>query len=289
VFAIIALLSIVTTWTIVLQYPLKFQAQASFASLPPMTLTIIGANGTQVVIHETEIGNLPTYRAYGGYKNQLGYIRGLGYYTGVRFTTLCNLVGGMHVGNTLRVTASDSYAKNFTYSEVVVGDFVTYDPSTGNQVPHYQPLVPIMAYYYNDLNISESNGGPLRVAIVGPEGLVTNSTYWVKWSIKMEILGPSLADLSVATFGPHEINGVKIWIDSGHPIFYSPANTEVSIGWHTIKISYGFIESGPEEGSYIKYVFLCWDNGLTNNTRNLLITEDKATWAFYKWIIVYLW
>ena len=187
-FAVIVLLSIATAWTVVLQHPLEFQAHASFASLPAMTLTIVGANGTQVVLHETEIGNLPSYRAYGGYKNQLGYIRGLGNYTGVRFTTLCDLVGGMYVGDTIRVTADDNYTKDFTYSEVVLGEFVTYNSSTGEQVPHYQPLVPIMAYYYNDLNITD---GPLRAAIVGPEGLVTNSTYWVKWSIKIEILAGS--------------------------------------------------------------------------------------------------
>jgi hypothetical protein len=161
-----------------------------------MTLTVVGANGAQVVLHETEIGNLPSYRAYGGYKNQLGYVRGLGYYTGVRFTTLCDLVGGMHVGYTVRVTASDGYTKDFTYSEVILGQFVTYDPSTGNQVPHYQPLVPIMAYYYNDSNIPD---GPLRAAIVGPEGLVTNSTYWVKWSIKMEIIAGSVGGIVVPT------------------------------------------------------------------------------------------
>jgi hypothetical protein len=187
-FAVIVLLSIATAWTVVLQHPLDCQAQASFTSLPPITLTIVGANGTQVVLHETEIGSLQSYRAYGGYKNQLGYVKGLGYYTGVPFTTLCDIVGGMQAGDTLRVTASDNYTKDFTYSEVVLGEFVTYDPSTGNEVPHYQPLVPIMAYYYNDLNITD---GPLRVAVVGQEGLVTNSTYWVKYSIKMEILAGS--------------------------------------------------------------------------------------------------
>jgi len=198
-FAVIVLLSIAIAWTVVLQNPLECQAQASFSSLPPMTLTIVGENGTQVVLHETEIGNLPSYRAYGGFKNVLGNIKGLGYYTGVRFTTLCGLIGGMHVGDTLRVSASDNYTKDFTYSEVVLGDFVTYDPSTGVQVPHYQPLVPIMAYHYKDLNISEDNGGPLRVAIVGSEGLVTNSTYWVKWLIKMEILAGSVGGLVVPT------------------------------------------------------------------------------------------
>jgi hypothetical protein len=168
--------------------------EAAYTALPPMTLTVIGSSGTQVVLHETEIGNLPSYRAYGGYKNVLGNIRGLGYYTGVRLTTLCNLVGGMRAGDTLRVIASDGYQQDFTYSQVVLGEFVTYDPTTGEQVPHAQPLVPIMAYYYNDANIPD---GPLRSAIVGPEGLATDSIYWVKYAVKIEILGGSVGGIVV--------------------------------------------------------------------------------------------
>jgi hypothetical protein len=139
------------------------------------------------MLRETEVGNLPSYTAYGGYKNVLGNIRGLGNYTGVRFLVLCDLVGGMETDDKLRITAADDYQIDFAYSEVVLGEFATYDPSTGVQVAHYQPLVPIMAYYYNGLDIPD---GPLRAAIVNPEGLATDSTYWVKCVIKMEILGP---------------------------------------------------------------------------------------------------
>jgi hypothetical protein len=150
-----------------------------------MTLTIVGWDGRLVILHETEIGALASYRGYGGYKNQLGNIRGLGNYTGVRFTTLCNLAGGIQLGDIVRVTASDSFQKDFTYSEVY-GSFTTFDPVTGQEVSHSQPLVPILAYYLNDQPITD---GPLKSAVVGPEGLVTQSTYWVKYVVKMEIIG----------------------------------------------------------------------------------------------------
>jgi len=98
-----------------------------------------------------------------------------------------------------------------------------------------------------------------------------------------------LTNLSVKTFGPHEINGVTIWIDAEYTTYYSPINIEVGIGWHTVKVSYGFLELGPEEGSYIKYSFYCWDNGFTNNTRSLQLEKDRTIWAFYKWKTIYLW
>jgi hypothetical protein len=152
-----------------------------------MNLTLVATNGTELVLNSTDIGSLSSYRAFGGYKNQLGNIRGLGNYTGVPLTTLCTLVGGINTSDILRVSASDAYNINFTYDQVKNGDFIAYDPATGDQVSHLQPLIPIIAYCKNDTNLSPSEG-PLRLAIVGPEGFVTNSTYWVKWVVKLEII-----------------------------------------------------------------------------------------------------
>jgi hypothetical protein len=163
------------------------KAKTSSIELPPISLTIVGANGTQVVLSETDVGELLSYRGYGGFKNQLGNVKGLGNYTGVSLNRLCGLVGDLTNTSVVEVIASDDYSINFTYDEVVNGNFTTYN-SNGEEVYHSQPLVPIVAYYLNDLNISESNGGPLRLAIVGPEGLVTPSTYWVKWVARVEVI-----------------------------------------------------------------------------------------------------
>lgn len=161
--------------------------------LSSINLTIVGINGTQVVLNETDVAGLPSYRGYGGFKNQLGYVKGLGNYTGVSLNTLCGLTGSLTGASIVKVIASDGYSSNFTFDEVVNGNFTTYD-SDGEEVSHSQPLVPILAYYFNDVNISESNGGPLRLAIVGPEGLVTNSTYWVKWVVRVEVIDETIPE-----------------------------------------------------------------------------------------------
>ena len=161
--------------------------------LPPMSLTIVGANGTQVFLNETDVAALPSYRGYGGFKNQLGIVKGLGNYTGVSLDMLCGLVGGLTSTSIVNVSASDGYWSIFTFDEVVNGNFTTYD-SNGEEVSHSQPLVPIVAYYFNDMNISESNGGPLRLAIVGPEGLVTNSTLWVKCVVRVEVIDQAVSE-----------------------------------------------------------------------------------------------
>jgi DMSO/TMAO reductase YedYZ molybdopterin-dependent catalytic subunit len=158
-----------------------------------MSLTIVGADGAQIILNETGVAELPSYKGYGGFKNQLGNIRGLGNYTGVPLNTLCGLVSGLTNTSIVKVVASDGYSSDFTFDEVVNGNFTTYN-SSGEEVSHTQPLVPMVAYYLNDVNINESSGGPLRLAIVGSEGLVTNSTHWVKWVVKIEIIDEAIPE-----------------------------------------------------------------------------------------------
>jgi hypothetical protein len=186
------------------------EAKTNSVGLPSMNLTIIGASGTQI-LHETDIGNMANLTAAGGrIKQAPGGTEGLGNYTGVPINAFCNLVGGLHPGQTLRVTAKDNYTMNFTYAQIN-GGFPTYN-STRAYVNYSKPLTTILAYYFNGANLT--SGGPLRFAIVGSDGLYTNSSYWVKYVVKMEVLGvpipefPSLLVLplfifvtSVATFG----------------------------------------------------------------------------------------
>jgi len=162
--------------------------------LPPMSLTIVGATGSEVVLDENDIAALPSYRAYGGFKKKTGAVMGLGNYTGVSLNTLCDLVGGLSSTYIVNVSAND-YSSIFTFDEVANGNFTTYD-SGGDEVPHSQPLVPIVAYYFNDVNITEDSGAPLRLAIVGPEGLVTNSTRWVKWVVRVEVIDEATPEFS---------------------------------------------------------------------------------------------
>jgi hypothetical protein len=166
--------------------PARARTAAAAINLPSMTLTLVAANGTQLVLTSGDIGSLPSYTGYGGYETQGGFIEALGNYTGVPLVTFCNLIGGIANGSSLKITASDNYTKTLSYDQVN-GNFTTFDTVTGQQVPHNQSLTPILAYYFNGANLS-SDEGPLLVAIVGPEQLATEAPYWVKFVAKMEIL-----------------------------------------------------------------------------------------------------
>jgi hypothetical protein len=180
--------------------PVEAASASTSVNLPPMSLTLVAPNRTQIVLHASDIGNLTSITAVGGYKNKIGKITGPYNYTGVPLTTLFGLIGGIKQNDLLIVTASDGYSMTLNYSQVN-GDFVTYDPKTGNPEAHNQSLIPMIAYFKNGANLSSSEG-PLRLAIVGPEGLLTTSSYWVSMVVKLDLRWPD--DVAVSAVTPEK-------------------------------------------------------------------------------------
>jgi len=169
-------------------------------NLPPMNLTLTGPNGTQT-INETEISNLPAIRAYGGLLNSAYVPSDLGNYTGISLTTLCNLVGGLGNGSKLLITAIDNYSITLSNAQLN-GNWTTYNNSTGQPENQTQPLTPIIAYYFNDANITSDQGGPLQLAIIGPEGLLTDGKYWVHSVVSITIQSASVPEFSAPSLIP---------------------------------------------------------------------------------------
>jgi hypothetical protein len=168
-------------------------------NLQPMNLTVVALNGTSLSLDQTAISNLPAIRYAGGFRNKLGLVKSLGNHTGPSLNTLCSLVGGVGNDTSLRITASDGYTQTLSY-DMVNGAFATYDNVTGNPVQHNQPLTPILAYHFNDANLTSGVDGPLELAIVGPEGVATPSSYWVKNVVKLELR--YIDDVAVTAISP---------------------------------------------------------------------------------------
>ncbi|MFB3889360.1 MAG: hypothetical protein ACE14S_07705 [Candidatus Bathyarchaeia archaeon] len=155
-------------------------------NLPDMTLTVVGANGEQVVLQSADIAALTQYTAPGGFKSSGGYIAAVGTYTGVPVLTLCDLVGGMTSDQTLTVTASDGYSMVYTYNQVSGKDFTTYDAVTGSEAAATQPMKMVINYFINGTALP-SDEGPLRIGVTGPEGLLTEGHFWTKMVSKIEV------------------------------------------------------------------------------------------------------
>jgi PKD repeat protein len=191
---------------------------------------------------------------------------GLGNYTGVAINTFCEMVGGLHAGQILRVRAADNLTQNFTYAQVN-GDFATYD-ATGQKVTHNQSLTTVLAYHFNDNNLTSD--GPLRFAVVGPEGLYTNSSYWVQKVVRLEILGTAEYSLTV-TSSP---TGVNFTVDGASQV------TSWS-GTYGEGSSVSLVMPEVHTVGEARYYWDQWNDGNASRSRTVTITQNTTLTAYY--------
>ncbi len=198
--AIIIVIVIISVSVVVAEYGFIQKAEPQVnTQLPAISLLLVGSDRTTKTLSETDIAALEAYTGSGGIRSHGNQISGIGSYTGVPVLTLVNLVGGIKSGETLTVTASDNYTMTYSYDAVVNGQgFTTYDTS-GSQKDATQPLQLVLTYYYQG-SVLSSDQGPLRMGILGSEGLVTQGNQWEKWVVKLQV---NAADLPAPTSTSH--------------------------------------------------------------------------------------
>ena len=156
------------------------------SSIPEFSLTLIGLNGTEATLEATDFEGMTPLEMVSGLLTSAGSISSIANYTGVPLEDVCDLVGGISSENSLRVTAADDYSMVFTWAELS-GEFITFNPLTGDEVENNGNLTPCLAYFYDGEPMSESSG-PIRLVIMSEENLITEGHFWIKQVVKIEIL-----------------------------------------------------------------------------------------------------
>jgi DMSO/TMAO reductase YedYZ molybdopterin-dependent catalytic subunit len=122
----------------------------------------------------------------------------------------------------------------YTYDQLMGTNFVTFDPATGDEVNYTETLTPVLTYYKDGLNLTIEDGGPLRLGIVGSEGLLTEGHWWIKYVTKIEIR-PSIAEWILLLEGALKENMTRATFESGvneqcHGLNWTDANNNVWTG-----------------------------------------------------------
>jgi DMSO/TMAO reductase YedYZ molybdopterin-dependent catalytic subunit len=149
-------------------------------------LTLVGKHGEQRVVSYGEIKELPSREARGGFFTTVGVVNGPYDVKGVLLRDICALVGGLDPDNLVSISAADGYSMVFD-ADQLAGDIETYDPVTLREVPH-EELVVLLVYEQDGRPLSETDGRPLRLAVVGSEALLTEGHNWVKWVNRIEVV-----------------------------------------------------------------------------------------------------
>jgi hypothetical protein len=121
----------------------------------------------------------------------------------------------------------------YTYNQVMGNDLVTFGPATGDEMNRTKPLTTILVYYRNHQNLT-SDEGPLRLAVIGPEGLLTEGHWWIKSVVKIEIRS-SIAEWNLLLTGAMTENMSRGTFESGvnefcHGLNWTDSNNNVWTG-----------------------------------------------------------
>ena len=149
-------------------------------------LTLVGKNCERRLLGYDEIRRLPSLEARGGFFTTVGVVNGPYEVKGVPLHDLCALVGGAGPEDLVSVSAADGYSMVFG-SDQLAGGIETYDPVTIHEAPHGKQVV-LLIYEQEGRPLAESDGRPLRLAVVGDEALLTEGHNWVKWVNRIEVV-----------------------------------------------------------------------------------------------------
>jgi len=157
------------------------------AGVSEIVLTINSPAGEKTFTLE-DLKKLPIVEGQAGIKSSTGKITVPALFTGVELMELANQIGGFDPSMGVNVVAEDGYAMTFSYDQITKGDFVAYDPATGDEKKMDEPLKVIIAYGREGQPLSKDSDGILRLAIISSKNNQVTDGHWsVKWVNRIEI------------------------------------------------------------------------------------------------------
>ena len=150
-------------------------------------LELIGLEETKSLTL-SELESLGFAEGWGGTISSAGVISPPQQLKGVPVLALADLVGGLEPGMGVSIMAKDGYAMTMSYEQIAEGDFITYDPGTGDENTVEGPLQVIVAYERDGQPISAEDDGPLRLFIISEKNDNIVDGHWsVKWVTQIRL------------------------------------------------------------------------------------------------------
>ena len=128
-----------------------------------------------------ELKALPSAEGQAGFISSTGKITTPRLYKGVLLTELARLVGADSSEMGIQLIASDGYSMTFSYDQVANGDFITYDPATGDEIADTGALQAILAYEVDGQPLDAERDGILRLMVISEKN---NQVVDGHWSVK---------------------------------------------------------------------------------------------------------
>ena len=153
----------------------------------PVVLKLEGTSDAKSLTMN-DLKALPAAEGWAGIKSSTGKITIPERFKGVAIDELCKLVGGLSAETGVNVVAKDGYAMTISYDQIAKGDFITYDPGTGDELKSKDPLQVIIAYEKEGKPLPEDSEGTLRLVVVSAKNNQVVDGHWsVKWVVQVGV------------------------------------------------------------------------------------------------------
>jgi DMSO/TMAO reductase YedYZ molybdopterin-dependent catalytic subunit len=150
-------------------------------------LEVVGLDRS-VSLSMGDLQDMPVVEGWSGTVSSTGKISLPIQIKGVSLTDLADLVGGLGADMGINIVAKDGYSITMSYDQIINGNFITYDPGTGDEKEIDDQLVAVVGYERGGESIPEEDDGPLRIFILSDNNNQIVDGHWsVKWVEKLEL------------------------------------------------------------------------------------------------------
>jgi len=166
--------------------PTAAAAEQKPAAAGPV-LTLEGLKETKTFTLE-DLKKLTATEGQAGIKSSTGKITPPAAFKGILLSDLLAQVGGIDPTLGVQIEAKDGYAMTFSADQISTGDFIAYDPGTGDETKNAGTLRPLIAYEMDGKPLDSERDGVLRLVIIGEKNNQVTDGHWsIKWVTKIKV------------------------------------------------------------------------------------------------------
>jgi DMSO/TMAO reductase YedYZ molybdopterin-dependent catalytic subunit len=166
---------------------LEIAGCASIGGSSEPILEVVGLDRS-VSLSMDDLQDMPVAEGWSGTVSSSGKISPPMQIKGVSLVDLADLVGGLEGDVGIKIVAKDGYSITMSYDQIINGNFITYDPGTGDEKEIDDPLIAVVGYERGGESIPEDDDGPLRIFILSDRNNQIVDGHWtVKWVEKLEL------------------------------------------------------------------------------------------------------
>ncbi|MAT41844.1 MAG: hypothetical protein CL609_05845 [Anaerolineaceae bacterium] len=150
-------------------------------------ITLVGMDGEKSFTM-SELKNMEIVEGQAGIKSSTGQIYPPALYKGVSLKTLLAEMGDIDESMGVNIVAEDGYGLSFSYDQIMNGNFIAYDPATGDELRNPVALDAILAFERDGEELDKREDGTLRVVIISEKNNQVTDGHWsIKWVDRIEV------------------------------------------------------------------------------------------------------